>query len=119
MQFARPPVAYALTALGIASLDLGDGVVLLLTNGRDEGVQATIAMIPSKRVAVICLTNVTGNATDEIAFNILDVLVPGFMGRFSKRGAEYEAWASRPYQPTPDVTGEWAGVVRVQRRRSD
>lgn len=66
--------------LGWGSLDL-DGMPWLLSNGRAEGAQSTLSLLPEQGLAVICLTNVTGNTTDDVAFRICDVLAPGFMDR--------------------------------------
>jgi hypothetical protein len=113
MHYERPQLPQAILALGLGSLDLGDGLKWLLTNGRDEGAQATISLIPSKKLAVVCVTNKTGNETDGIAFQITGLLMPGFLDRVGRRISEYEAWASRPYEPTPEILGDWEGAIQT------
>ena len=100
-----------LFALGWGSLDL-EGEPLLLSNGRSQGTQSTLAILPSAHLAVVCLTNVTGNAADDVAFRIADALVPGFLARFERLRAAWEARTSPPYEPKEDLLGEWRGLVR-------
>ena len=111
MHHLRANLPGSLIALGMASIEMEDGQVWLLTNGRAVGLQATLSMIPSEGVAGICLVNSTGQTTDEIAFRICEVLVPGFMDRAGQIIAEYEAWATRPYEESPDLIGLWHGVI--------
>ncbi len=102
-----------LTALGWGSIELEGGLLWLLTNGRDDGAQATVTLLPSERLAVVVLTNVTGGVTDGIAFGIVDRLVPGFLERLGRKQVEWEARAYRPYEPTPELLGAWTGAVET------
>jgi CubicO group peptidase (beta-lactamase class C family) len=117
MHRLRPDVPHALFALGIGSLDLGGGTLWLLTNGRDSGVQASLSMIPSERLAVVCLVNSTGDVADDIAFRITDAAVPRFLGRLERVKEDYMAWAERPYAPAAGLSGEWGGSVYSKRGR--
>jgi CubicO group peptidase (beta-lactamase class C family) len=107
----RSSAPHALMALGWASLDLPDGTRWLLTNGRSGGTQATLTLLPAARLGVVVLSNVTGNATDELAFRIADALLPGFLEQARRLIEAHESWANRPYEPSPAWLGRWAGEV--------
>jgi CubicO group peptidase (beta-lactamase class C family) len=103
----------SLIALGLASMDLGKERCWLLTNGRAGGMQATLSMIPSEGLAVICLINSTGQAADDLAFRITDLLIPGFLNRALKIIADYETWSNRSYQVSDDLLGTWVGYIHT------
>jgi CubicO group peptidase (beta-lactamase class C family) len=119
MHYEKPDLDQSIMALGWGSIDLGDSLYWLLTNGRDDGAQATVSLIPGNKLAVICLTNKTGNVTDEVAFRVTDLLIPGFLNHVMQRISEYEAWANRPFQPDEDLVGDWEGSVRTPKRDLD
>lgn len=100
-----------LFALGWGSLDL-EGMPLLLSNGRSAGTQSALVLLPSERLAAVCLTNATGNAADDVAFRIVDALVPGFLERFERARVAWEARTAPPYGPKEELLGEWRGFVR-------
>lgn len=97
-------------AAGWGSFDLPDGELWLLSNGRDQGVQSTLAMLPARDLAVVVLANVSGDATDGIAFRILDALAPGFLVQVDGVMAEYESW-SRGGESLGVLDGRWSGFV--------
>ncbi len=100
----------SLMTLGWGSIDL-PGMLWLLSNGRATGAQSTLTMIPSEDLAVVCLTNVTGNATDEMAFRITEALVPGFLEQAGRMQVEWEAKTGRAYKATSELVGTWSGVI--------
>ena len=107
----------SIIALGLASTDLPDGRLWLLSNGRAGGMQATLSMLPSEELAVICLINATGQASDDLAFRITDLLIPGFLERALQVINRYESWSERPYKPSNELLGHWSGTVQYQDRR--
>jgi len=117
MHDLRGETTGAIIALGLASTDLDDGRYWLLTNGRAGGMQATLSMIPSEGLAVVCLINSTGQAADDLAFRITDLLLPGFLDRALQIIDKYESWADRPYQPTTELLGAWVGYIEVKGNR--
>jgi CubicO group peptidase (beta-lactamase class C family) len=111
MQRERAALPHALMALGWGSVELGDGWLWLLSNGRAGGAQATVSILPHARLAVVCLTNVTGNAMDALAVEITERLVPGMAAKVERAMTEYEAAVNRPYAPSPELAGAWEGTV--------
>ena len=107
----------AIIALGLARTDLDDERYWLLTNGRAGGMQATLSMIPSEGLAVICLINSTGQTCDDLAFRITDLLLPGFLDRALQIIDKYESWADRPYKPMTALLGAWAGTIEIKGNR--
>ena len=103
----------AIIALGLASTDLDDQRYWLLTNGRAGGMQATLSMVPSEGLAVICLMNSTGQAADDLAFRITDLLLPGFLDQALQIIDGYESWSDQPYHPTAELLGSWSGTIDV------
>jgi hypothetical protein len=76
--------------------------------------QATLSMIPAERLAVICLINSTGQVTDDLAFRITDLLLPGFLDRALQIMEKYTSWADRPYKPRTELLGDWAGYIEAR-----
>ncbi|MEZ5333413.1 MAG: serine hydrolase domain-containing protein [Thermoanaerobaculia bacterium] len=99
-------------AAGWGSFDLPDGELWLLSNGRDQGVQSTLAMLPERDLAVVVLANVTGDATDGLASSILDALAPGFLAQVDGVMAEYETWSAGDREPAA-LDGTWRGFVET------
>ena len=114
MHRLRGEAQHSLMALGFGSLDLDEKRLWLLSNGQDQGIQATLSLIPSEKLAVVCLVNVSGQAADELAFRVTDTLVPGFLERARQIISEYETWANQPYRPTSDLLGEWKGFISTR-----
>jgi CubicO group peptidase (beta-lactamase class C family) len=109
---SRSAVPGAYIALGIGSIDLQNGTRWIISDGQDIGVQSILSLIPSRRVAVVCLTNVTGDQADELSFRILDVLVPGFSSQ-AKAFMKAHEEANAAFKPTGDWLGEWRGTIKT------
>ncbi len=105
--------AEALTALGWGSIELRGGQPWLLTNGRSGGVQSTLTLLPSERLAVVVLINQSGNEADGLAFRVLDLLSPGFLDRVGEKQVEWEGLAHLPYQPSQELVGAWSGAIEA------
>jgi CubicO group peptidase (beta-lactamase class C family) len=103
----------AIIALGLARTGLDSRRYWLLSNGRAGGMQATLSLVPAEGLGVICLINATGQAADDLAFRITDLLLPGFLNRALKIINKYESWAERPYKPKPELNGDWTGVIEI------
>jgi CubicO group peptidase (beta-lactamase class C family) len=103
-------------ALGIASLDLDDGRLWLLSDGQAGGMQSIISIVPSAGIAVVCLANVTGGQMMEFALRITDSLVPGFLEAAIKRVERAEMEIGQPYKFTPAIAGDWTGTIRAEMR---
>jgi CubicO group peptidase (beta-lactamase class C family) len=107
----------SIIALGLASTDLPDGRLWLLSNGRAVGMQATLSMLPSQELAVVCLINGSGQASDDLAFRITDLLIPGFLERSLQVINRYESWSERPFKTLGELLGAWSGTIQYQDRR--
>lgn len=116
MHTRRSDAPHARFGLGIGVLNVGpDRGPWLLTDGRDQGAQSALSMLPREGIAAICLMNTTGSQADQIAFGLTDAMVPGSLEQLGKLMAEYEAWAQRPYKPTPELLGVWHGTIATTR----
>lgn len=104
----------AMMTLGLARSDLDAQRYWLLTNGRASGMQATLSMIPAEELAVICLINSTGQASDDLVFRITDLLLPGFLDCALQIIDKYEARAYQPFKPTADFLGTWVGTIQIK-----
>jgi CubicO group peptidase (beta-lactamase class C family) len=104
----------SMMTLGFARSELDDERYWLLTNGRAGGMQATLSMIPAEGLAVICLINTTGQASDDLAFRITDLLLPGFLDRALNVIDRYESWSNQPYKPTAELLDDWSGTIQVK-----
>jgi CubicO group peptidase (beta-lactamase class C family) len=104
----------SMMTLGFARSELDDKRYWLLTNGRAGGMQATLSMIPTESLAVICLINATGQDSDDLAFRITDLLLPGFLDRALQIIDNHESWADRPYKPTVELLGDWSGTIQAK-----
>jgi CubicO group peptidase (beta-lactamase class C family) len=115
MHTRRSDAPHARFGLGIGVIDLAADRPWLLTDGRDQGAQSALSMLPREQVAAICLMNTTGGQADQVAFHMTDVFAPGFLDQVGKRMTEYETWGQRPYKPSPDLLGEWQGTIATTR----
>ena len=104
----------SMMTLGWIRSKLDDQRYWLLSNGRAGGIQATLSMIPDMELAVICLINASGQVSDDLAFRITDLLLPGFLDRTLKIIEKYEAWADRPYKPSVELLGTWVGKIQIK-----
>lgn len=93
-----------------------DDYYALLSNGSVSGSGSSLMLIPSEKSAIVCLTNSSkGNdLTDQIAFEIANVLKPDFGDRLKRKIAEVEALEkSVDYKPTEQFVGEWEGKIKT------
>lgn len=100
---------------GWAAIDDESGIGTLISNGGIVGSTSMLKLVPSERLAVVCLTNVAteDRITDTIADEIIAAYVPGF--RKSMRipaGIE-----PVPYTGDPERAGVWKGTVRSINRQ--
>ncbi len=111
----RSAAPFALGALGWGSIELGDDLLWLLSNGRMSGYTSTLALFPEQGVMVVCLANVSSESgvTDEIATAVAGELVPGLLERIQQAMEAWEAATYRPYRPGAELAGEWVGAVRT------
>jgi len=114
MHDLRGEAPRSIMTIGFARSDLDGERYWLLTNGRAGGMQATLSMVPAEGLAVICLINASGEASDDLAFRITDLLLPGFLDRTLQIIDEYESWTERPYKPTIEVLGDWSGTIQIK-----
>jgi CubicO group peptidase (beta-lactamase class C family) len=112
MHNARSEVPGAYMALGWGSFDLPDHSRWIISNGRDMGVQAELTILPSADVAVVCLTNVTGDQAGEISLHLADALIPGFAAD-ARAIMEAVEGANVPFRPSDDWIGEWRGTIKT------
>ena len=92
------------------------GYNALLSNGSVMGSQSTLLLLPSEDAAIVCLTNTSKGEglTDQIAFEIANILKPDFSEKFSKLAAEAEKKeAALDYKPTPQFIGVWEGKIKT------
>ena len=65
-------------------------------------------------IAIACLTNATvGNDfTDQLAFSVADVLLPGYLQELQKFfETNAPAFSDQPFQPVDSLTGTWKGNI--------
>lgn len=100
---------------GWASIDDESGVGTLISNGGIVGSTSMLKLVPSERLAVVCLTNVAteDRITDTIADEIIAAYVPGY------RKAMRIPAGVEPVTYTGDAerTGIWKGIVYSADRR--
>jgi CubicO group peptidase (beta-lactamase class C family) len=89
-----------------------DGVKLI-SNGNITGYNSCLILVPSERLAVVVLTNVTSrnSIADQIAFRIVDILAPDLTGGMTRE--KYMQLYEPPYKPTDALKGSWQGQVHV------
>ncbi len=115
MHRSLPDLPGALFALGWGSVDLGDGLRWLVSNGGIDGACTMLSLLEGEEIAIVILTNITSESrvADEMAVHIMDALSPGFMERYQTIRAEVERAGGTPGEFTPDqdLTGTWEGKV--------
>lgn len=110
MHTERSGLAGAHMALGIGSIDIESGRRWLITSGQDMGVQASITLLPDRRLGVVVLTNSSGNDADEIGIRAADALNPGFAAEATAAIGVFESH-TRPWTPTGSWLGAWHGTI--------
>jgi CubicO group peptidase (beta-lactamase class C family) len=114
---AGPATAGPPYANGWGVLDTGDPEPTLLSNGEFLGAAATVVLLPARRAAVVCLTNVNGSprVSDDFAFQVADALAPGFAKKLSQAEAAAEK-LDQARQPPAKLAGRWEGHVQTAGR---
>jgi CubicO group peptidase (beta-lactamase class C family) len=100
-------------AFGWGSVALEDDLHWLVTNGSISGGISMLTLVPEKGVAVAVLANLSSRSlADETAVMIADAAVPGFARRAMAFMQAYEeARAPVPFEPGPELRGEWRGSL--------
>jgi CubicO group peptidase (beta-lactamase class C family) len=111
MHSDRSGLPGALMALGWAVIEL-EADTVLVTNGLVSGASATLLLFPEKQALVIALANISSDGvTDDVAFGLAEILIPGLLAEFQAARAEYESGQARPWKPTADLLGSWKGEI--------
>jgi CubicO group peptidase (beta-lactamase class C family) len=106
----------SIMALGWGSVNIGDDVIWLISNGSIEGATSMLSLVPSADLAVACLTNVTSQSgiADQITVEVIDALLPDFADRVAAFMQRYEQiCASTSFHPSPLFNGTWEGEIRA------
>lgn len=101
---------------GWASIDDESGIGTLISNGGIVGSTSMLKLVPSERLAVVCLTNVAteDRITDTIADEIIAAYVPGYRKEMRiPPGVE-----PVPYTGDPERAGTWKGTVQSNGARA-
>jgi len=85
--------------------------VAWISNGNVRGANANLTLLPQERLVVAVLVNRGSSAADELAFGIVDALVPGFAARAQENRAAYQRRYRAPYRADPQWSGAWTGEV--------
>ena len=110
MHNERSGLTGAHMALGIASIDIGKDRRWLISSGQDMGVQASITLLPDKKLGVVVLTNSSGDDADEIGIRAADAVSPGFAAEAIAAMGVFEAH-TRPWVPSSAWLGAWHGSI--------
>lgn len=104
----QPPGGFPYTC-GWATIDDKSGIGTLISNGGVVGATSMLKLVPSKSLAVACLTNIASDTriTDTIADEIIAAVVPGYQ----KEMAIPSGLLPTPFSPDAALTGRWAGEV--------
>ncbi len=104
----------AMMGLGWGCAEIDDGLNWIVSNGRIGGANSNISLVPSKNLAVVCLTNTSQSIADQMAIEIIDVLIPGFAQKATAFIEKYETeHKPESYKPTPRFTGKWEGKIKT------
>jgi hypothetical protein len=112
----NPNAPNKMYANGWGVIKTRDGRVSLLSNGAIMGGAASLLLVPSENLAVVCLNNSSkGNeVTDQTVFDIAATFIPKFSENLKILMAEVEAQNARqPYHPTTQFIGQWDGEIKT------
>ena len=100
----------SIIALGWGSFTTDSGRPVLISNGDDIGVQATVFVLPDEGFGVAILINKSGGEADELAFEIADLYYPGLL---QDVGAFVQGFRSLnvPLAIAGDLHGNWIGEL--------
>ena len=110
MQRQRSHAPGAHMALGIGSLDLGNGQRWILSSGNDIGVQSHLTLLPHAGIGVVVLLNSSGDHADELGIRIADTLDKGFAELTVAAIRGHEA-RTTTFKASKAWEGTWAGRV--------
>lgn len=103
-------------ALGWGSVTLHENNRWVLSNGGIEGATSMLSLVPSKDLAVACLTNISSpkRVTDKIAIEATNALLPKFSERVAASMKRYELEnAFTPYCLNLHLIGVWEGAIQT------
>jgi CubicO group peptidase (beta-lactamase class C family) len=104
----------AMMGLGWGCAEIDQSLNWIVSNGRIGGANSNISLVPSKNLAVVCLTNTSKSITDQMAIEIIDVLIPGFAEKTNAFIEKYETEQKpKSYKPTPQFIGKWEGKIKT------
>ena len=108
----NPPSVMPRYANGWGVLDFGAKGSALVSNGEILGASATLVLLPTRGVAIACLSNVNvePRISDTVAFQIADVLSPGFEKDFESAKTAFEA-REKATEPLAGLKGHWHGHI--------
>jgi hypothetical protein len=88
-----------------------------LSNGEFLGAAGTVLLLPSRKLAVVCLANVNASprVSDTVAFQIAEALVPGFARKLEQAEAAFEK-RDQASPPLRDLRGRWEGRLQTSDR---
>lgn len=90
--------------------------VLISHAGGMGGAVAQLALAPREGIAMAAMANGNCGIPHEIEKYILPVLVPGYAKKaaaLEKKQKKAAAKQSPGFQPTPELTGDWSGLVHT------
>jgi len=87
----------------------------LVSDGRIGGANSMLLLLPSERIAIVCLANVSGGIATMTALQIADRLVPGYMDEMIGYIATMESMEdpATSFAVTPELLGTWGGEIRT------
>jgi CubicO group peptidase (beta-lactamase class C family) len=112
MHTERSGLAGAHMALGIASIDIGKDRRWLISSGQDMGVQASISLLPDRKLGVVVLSNSSGNDADEIGIRAADAIVPGFAAEAIAAIGVFESHTTT-WHAQAGWIGSWQGSIEA------
>lgn len=105
----------SITALGIASVAMGENLTWLISNGSlTNAASSNLTIIPERNIAVICLANNDYQSiADIMAIKITDVLVPGFASDAFEKIEKYETANENELNFKNGQINKWIGVIKI------
>ncbi len=101
--------------------NLGWGIVndgqnlSLISDGRIGGANSMLLLLPEQKIAVACISNMTGGITMMTAIQIVDMLIPGYMKNIMNFIEPMGAVENLrvPFKVEPKLEGEWQGEIKT------
>jgi CubicO group peptidase (beta-lactamase class C family) len=87
----------------------------LISDGRIGGANSILLLLPSERLAITCLANISGSIAMMTAIQIADELVPGYLNDMIDYIATMESTENPAvsFAVTPKLLGKWSGKIRT------